>query len=1020
MATWSVPRLAGRDELVDILDGHLDAVAQSEGRFVLLSGEAGIGKTTVCEEVMRRARSRAMRVAWTACWQSAAAPPLHPVRDLVDQLGGDADALLAGAQSAEAPADRLRLRTDRLCSWIRSQARSRPVVMVVDDLHWADPASAELISAWSAAIRTAGVLVLGTARPGEAAGATAPALAQACRQGHEVPVGPLDEGDMQLIFGEAAAGADIGLLHRVSGGNPLYVRELLALVARDRSVLERDELPAPPSVQALVSERIQHLDARTVDLVGDVAVLGDEVSFAILGEVRAGDVEGMLSDLDEAARAGVLRITDHGGAETVSFVHPLHRAALYGRMGTADQVRRHSHVARCLENLRAAGASIDAALLAHHFGRSVPAGNAPKAVQYAVEAGREARRIMAEATAARRFEQALAVIDLAPSAGDRWEVLVELGEARRAAGDEAGAATALDAAIYHADDDPHRFARAVLARTGGEGFEVPVADSRLLALLDRAIADLPHFQEGLLARLLARRSVAGSYQRTLHQRADDARRAIELARLAADDAALASALAARCDVIAGPAELEERLVLAEEIVTIATRIGARRLELLGRRFVVVALMEQGSLARAGLEVAAYEQVARSLDPAVRWCGPLWRAALAMARGDEVERRAAIGELDALVAEGAGANAWLLHRVHEAVRRVEHRDPAAIGALDEIRARYQGIPETQTAITHALVLQLAGRDSEALDVLEPRRAHLDEIPVDSEWVAWACQIADIAIHARDHDLARWAYDALLPHRSLWNVEGIGAALRGPVARWLASVALILGEDRSAESHRVDALAACERAGATFLGSLISGPRPAPADGATEASTRPGAEPAASLHRTGDTWQLGFGGKTVSLRDRKGIRDLAVLLSRPGREVAAFDLASPAPASRAAPDASLETLDETARHAYQQRLRDIDEELGEADRHADLGRSQRLSAERDAILGELSSAYGLGGRTRRSGGGAERARTAVTARIRDALRHVEAAHPTAGRHLARAVRTGTFCSYDPDPPVAWDLD
>ncbi len=114
--------------------------------------------------------------------------------------------------------------------------------------------------------------------------------------------------------------------------------------------------------------------------------------------------------------------------------------------------------------------------------------------------------------------------------------------------------------------------------------------------------------------------------------------------------------------------------------------------------------------------------------------------------------------------------------------------------------------------------------------------------------------------------------------------------------------------------------------------------------------------------------------------------------------------------AAPDTG-EVIDAQARSAYRQRLRELEEAAAEADAAADIERSARVAAERDALIEALTQAYGLGGRVRRPGSAAERARTAVTARIKDAIRRIGEAHPDLGRHLARSVRTGTFCSYDP---------
>jgi uncharacterized protein (UPF0335 family) len=160
----------------------------------------------------------------------------------------------------------------------------------------------------------------------------------------------------------------------------------------------------------------------------------------------------------------------------------------------------------------------------------------------------------------------------------------------------------------------------------------------------------------------------------------------------------------------------------------------------------------------------------------------------------------------------------------------------------------------------------------------------------------------------------------------------------------------------------------------------------------------------------------------LRDAKGLRDLAVLLAAPGREVAATELAAGGHGGTAMAMAALgadPVLDERARAEYRARLAELDDELARADAHQDIERSARLAAERDALLDELARATGLGGRRRRLGDAAERARTTVTARIRDAIGRIERVHPELGRHLRASIVTGTRCSYRPAETVRWSV-
>lgn len=170
--------------------------------------------------------------------------------------------------------------------------------------------------------------------------------------------------------------------------------------------------------------------------------------------------------------------------------------------------------------------------------------------------------------------------------------------------------------------------------------------------------------------------------------------------------------------------------------------------------------------------------------------------------------------------------------------------------------------------------------------------------------------------------------------------------------------------------------------------------------------------------GDVWLLEFGGASARLKDSKGVRDLAWLLAHPGDSIAALDLMGAGKPVLVA-DAPGPALDAQARAAYRNRLRELEEELDTADGAGDPVRSARLTAERDAIVAELASAYGLGGRSRTTRSSAERARTAVTTRIRDTIRRLHKVHPELGAHLSRFVRTGTFCGYAPDTPARWHV-
>ena len=194
--------------------------------------------------------------------------------------------------------------------------------------------------------------------------------------------------------------------------------------------------------------------------------------------------------------------------------------------------------------------------------------------------------------------------------------------------------------------------------------------------------------------------------------------------------------------------------------------------------------------------------------------------------------------------------------------------------------------------------------------------------------------------------------------------------------------------------------------------LAAPRPqAPSAGAAEAAGR--------LRRSGQVWLVEWRGRRSTVPDCKGIRDLAVLLARPGQPVPALELveATGGPPAAAAGGSLGPVLDATARRAYRQRLADLEGELAEAEENADLGRLERLRAERSMLAAELAGALGLGGRARFAGDPAERARKAVTMRIRAAISAVAAQDDALARHLRNAIRTGRLCSYQPEETVSW---
>lgn len=208
-----------------------------------------------------------------------------------------------------------------------------------------------------------------------------------------------------------------------------------------------------------------------------------------------------------------------------------------------------------------------------------------------------------------------------------------------------------------------------------------------------------------------------------------------------------------------------------------------------------------------------------------------------------------------------------------------------------------------------------------------------------------------------------------------------------------------------SAHVDPVASLDRAT-----ELVPGPLDRGADGSMVPSTTN------RWCRRGDHWDIAFDGRTTSIRHSKGIDDLAALLATPGVEVPAIDLIGAAVTSG---DLG-EVIDAGARRRYEARIRELQSDLVEAEDANDLGRVELLSAELDTLVEHLAGALGIGRRTRRTGATSERARTAVTRRIRTAITHLVEVHPALARHLDASIRTGTYCSYRPERETVWVVD
>jgi hypothetical protein len=1047
--------LVGRDAVLADIGAVLARAQAGHGALALVTGEPGIGKTRLAEEAV--ARADGLRVVWVWCASDFVTGPFRPwaqvarqltaahaesarlvagSRHLADLLTSDAGADhddRSGDHGGDLEAGRLQL-FDAFVELVRCAAANEPLLIVMDDLHDAQESTLRLLGHLAPALRTSAAVVLATARGGEHAWRDhVEVRAALVRHARSFPLAPLDHVEVATlvthITGAPPATGIVSSIMARTGGQTLLVVELLRLLGV-KGLAESAAIAAavPESIRAIVANKMRGFDPSIRRLLSASAVLGTRFRLDVLAdiaEVDLGDVRHLLRD---AEAAGLVTLSEPGAGR---FVHELLRDAVSETLPPEERERWHRRAGAVLSGLAERGRDVDPAEVAHHLLAAGP-DTADVAASFAKQAGDHASALLAYEDAVQWYERAGQAFDpVETDPARRGALLLSLSEARLGCGDRAGARAGFleAAALARSAGLPDVLARAALGLgSGPAGFEVGLMDRQQLELLEEATNALPEDHLVLRSLTAARLSVAGTMVESEERRRALAEGAVGLARQAEDDAALAYALASLCDVLAGPDHHRARLANATEIVDVSIRLRDVALELLGRRLRLVALLETGERPAVEAEMRAFRTSAEALrHPLYLWYIPLWRATLALAEGRFADCRAHNDEAEEQGRKAGSENAFLLTSTQRWCLLAEVEERAELeelfGSVD-----LEQLGGLWVLVAKALIVAQLGHTEDARKRLDAVAPQLGALPRDSEWLACLAQVAETIGLVGSHPVAGWVYESLRPHAEQFVVEGIGAAIRGPVHRHLGLLASALGEHELARGHLAAGVDAARSFGAPQLveriqreqAAIASAPvqEPAPADGSDNV-----------FHLDGELWTLRFAGHEVRLRDSKGLRDLAVLLARPGRQVAALDLMTAAgspPGASSHDDSRLgisgdagEALDSTARDAYRRRLTELEAEADDADARGDVGRASLIAAERDALLEQLTAAYGLGGRARKTGSPPERARTAVTARIRDTLRRVEGAHPQLGRHLRVSVRTGTFCSYEPEHQVNWQL-
>jgi hypothetical protein len=568
-------------------------------------------------------------------------------------------------------------------------------------------------------------------------------------------------------------------------------------------------------------------------------------------------------------------------------------------------------------------------------------------------------------------------------------------------------------------------------------------DVNLVRLLETVLDSA--LDDGMRARLLARlaRELLGdaSMARRRRELADEA---LMLARRDGNERAMAEVLDARLGALWDPAAAEDRLATGSEIMELgrATGDGVRERHGLFWRF--VALMELGRVGEAESTLSVFEQLAEEAgDAEAAVMVKARRAMLAILRGrfDEAERLA-----DEVIEEGRRIRLADVDAVggtlHGFIMKERGDGPAAIAGIERLLQTAQQSPGHFYEAGAARILAALGRATEAS--LELERV-LPSVLAGSgpRWTSAMADLAFVAAEVDDAGAAARIYEVMAPFRSQLVVSGGAVITMEPVSHYLGVLATVLGKPDVAVPHLEEAICGEETIGALphlahSLDALARALETRNAEGDLDAAAaardraRSIAErlgmtwllermsPAANqwrLGRDGEDWLLDAGSERVRLKDSRGLHYLRMLLGAPGRDVSALDLVAGGRAPQTPAVGSV--LDAEARRSYSRRLHELDAELDAADRAGDSARAEKAESERQALLGELRRATGLGGRSRASSPEGERARVNVTRTLRSTLDRISARAPKAAAHLQASIRTGQMCRYEPAAggPARW---
>ena len=827
-------RFVGRAHELSLLELALADARAGRGGLVLLGGEAGIGKSRLSDELATRARALGVRVLWGRCWEAGGAPAYWPwvqaLRSYVRESDPEALRLRLGNGAAELahllpevralypdvpeqPAldsDGARFKLfDSTAAFLRNVAAEQPLLVILDDVHAADASSLLMLEFVTAELADARVLVLAAYRdpeldPGDPTAAALAGLGRHARS--RISLAGLREPEV-ASFIESSGGVEpsqslVAAIAAETEGNPLFVGEIVRMLAGENRLTERADATWRPSIPETVKDVIgRRLDRLSTECRGTLAlasVVGREFPLDVLerlAELSAGE---LLALLDEAIAARL--VTDVPGSPgRLRFTHALVRDTLFDGLSHGRRLELHRRTGEALEALGGADGR-NLSELAHHFFQALPDVDAAVAVRYAKLAAEQARLLLAHEEAARLYETALQALQLRKPVDQELEraLLLGLADALARSGEMPSAKDAFlrAAALARMTGAPEDLAAAALGYGGRIVWARAAGDVLIVSLLEEALVALGDEDTALRARVLARLAGARRDDREPDRRVALGQQAVEIARRVGDPAAVSFALTGLAGAIHGIGDTASRLAVITDLLAAAVAAGDKEGECEGLMTLMLVHAERNEMTTIRELLARIAALAEELrQPSQQWFAAATTSMLAVHDGrfDEAEKlipaALEIGG-NAQTAEAAGPHAIQLF----ILRREQGRAGEAHEALARLAVEFPARPFFRTAL--ATLCSGEGRAAEARRLFEavaPNR--FEAMPRDNEWLLAAHFLGETCCAFGDTTRAAQLYEELEPIAAK-GAANVPEGAVGTLARAVAGLAELLGRDDEA--------------------------------------------------------------------------------------------------------------------------------------------------------------------------------------------------------------------------------